>query len=244
MRIISKFRDYYDAGQVYGQDPDLVYVRRAEKVPLVDPHLSVVERLGKKLPRRRDFRLTLEPNLIGFCGKVYLGYEANATIHAPMGSFSLHTWLHSPEDFQKFFSGKARKALAPNFYEKPRRKRWGTPYLRFKNVKEAYANFPSEALTELFHSLNSPVWRVQFSRASSMLNKLGQNPEVEINGSLRDTEFYRVVDTYTAYQELSMYVGGVLRRAEPICAEISDLSMRDKKGFDEWSFKTRPKEGK
>lgn len=246
MRIISKFQDYYDGGQVYGTEPGLVYVRTDEQVPLVQPFLSEVENIGKQLPRQRDYRLNCMPTLIGFCGKIYLAYRLDADIFQPnRPTWHLTTHLYGPEDFSRYFSSKPIKRLAPNFFEKGKAASWRSPRLRWSAIGKAYEWFHgSRRLEELFHSLNSPIFVVEFERTSSLLNKLYGQPEVRINCPLKGYEFYRQLDIYTAYQELSMYVGGVLRRAEPICVEVSDLTMRDKKGFDEWSFKTRPKEAK
>jgi hypothetical protein len=59
------------------------------------------------------------------------------------------------------------------------------------------------------------------------------------NPKLKDWQFYRIVDTYTAYQEVFMYLGSLAVPLKEI-PEISDKIMRDAKGFDEWSFKKPP----
>lgn len=45
------------------------------------------------------------------------------------------------------------------------------------------------------------------------------------------------MDPFTAFQEISMFLGGVLKRTEVDTVDIGDEAMRDEKGFDEWSFK-------
>jgi hypothetical protein len=47
-------------------------------------------------------------------------------------------------------------------------------------------------------------------------------------------------DYYDSIQEISQYISGVLGVNAPETVSISDESMRDKKGFDSWSFKKRP----
>jgi len=42
---------------------------------------------------------------------------------------------------------------------------------------------------------------------------------------------------YMAYQEIAMYISGVLGIGEPDTLEISDEDMRDEKGFFDMSFK-------
>ena len=61
-----------------------------------------------------------------------------------------------------------------------------------------------------------------------------------INPKLQDEEFYRVFDPFMAYQELSMYISGVLGVGERPTVDISDIDMAAKKGFDNKSFRTDP----
>ena len=47
------------------------------------------------------------------------------------------------------------------------------------------------------------------------------------------------LDAYGIYQEIEMYMGGVLGSQEKETIEISDKDKRDSKGFDNYSFKKR-----
>src|SRR5690606_23356119 len=68
MRIISKYRDYYDYVQSFGFDPNMVYVRNTEWKPI-----------SKQDYKLRDIRIISGYNkshivdllIIGFCGKIY-----------------------------------------------------------------------------------------------------------------------------------------------------------------------------
>ena len=57
------------------------------------------------------------------------------------------------------------------------------------------------------------------------------------NPVLKDFQFFRAVSTYQAFQEISMYISGVIGVGEKNTVTISDKDMRDAKGFDDWSFK-------
>jgi hypothetical protein len=53
-----------------------------------------------------------------------------------------------------------------------------------------------------------------------------------INARLKDLHFFRVFDPARAFQEIGMYIGGVLgQQARPV-RDIDDETMRDIKGFD------------
>lgn len=55
---------------------------------------------------------------------------------------------------------------------------------------------------------------------------------------LQDIGFPSVMDPFTAFQELTMWLGAQARPEKDL-VEISDEIMRDEKGFDEWSFKNK-----
>jgi hypothetical protein len=59
---------------------------------------------------------------------------------------------------------------------------------------------------------------------------------------LKNMQFFKAVDTFNAYQELSMFMGGKLSKPENPMVEISDKDMVVKKGFDKWSFRKEKKE--
>jgi hypothetical protein len=63
---------------------------------------------------------------------------------------------------------------------------------------------------------------------------------VAFDTRLKDYKFYKVFDPYTAFQELDMFISGVLTREGNPMAGISDTDLRDKKGFDKMSFKKAP----
>jgi hypothetical protein len=58
MRIISKFRDYYDGGSVYGVDKSIVYLRDKTEISLSSTAFG-----------KRSFHCI--NSALGFCGKIY-----------------------------------------------------------------------------------------------------------------------------------------------------------------------------
>ena len=59
-----------------------------------------------------------------------------------------------------------------------------------------------------------------------------------INGvGLDSIEFYKVMDAYTLYQEIDMWVSGVMVSAGRPMVKISDKDRIHKHGFDGWSFR-------
>ena len=251
MRIISKVRDYYDCGQAYGQDPELVYLRRPDEYILMpgDKWIDRLEDLRDEMPAASR-NPTLERFVIGFCGRTYPGWKLYW--HGMVGDkhTRLERILYHPADFIEVFKYKPIQKAFPRFMEKPKRRMslWSRRQMAntsFEAVRHAYNdNFGYEDFFDLFIETNSPIWIYHPALDSRCRSPRRKGTFIKINDRLDPYNFYRVIDPYTAYQELSMFVGGVLRRAEPIMASVSDASMLKKKGFHEYSFKTRPKEDK
>jgi hypothetical protein len=63
---------------------------------------------------------------------------------------------------------------------------------------------------------------------------------VELNGELKKHQFYKVLDPFTAYQELALYVDGQLSYPGNITIEIEDKYRIAAHGFDKHSFRKLP----
>ena len=61
---------------------------------------------------------------------------------------------------------------------------------------------------------------------------------------LKKYEFYKAVDSYSAFQELSMYISGVLGTGNPAMIHIDDKYRIAGHGFDRFSFKHRNPKGR
>ena len=63
---------------------------------------------------------------------------------------------------------------------------------------------------------------------------------ITINPCLRDFEFYKIKDAFTAFQEISMYVGGVLSYPHNFMATVEDKYRFENHGFDpKYGFRKR-----
>ena len=63
---------------------------------------------------------------------------------------------------------------------------------------------------------------------------------VPINSDrLKDYEFYQRVDAWSAMQEISMWVSGVLPSSARPMVQIADKDKIAKHGFDKWSFRKK-----
>jgi len=60
-----------------------------------------------------------------------------------------------------------------------------------------------------------------------------------LNPKLKDMQFYKVKDAFTTFQDLSMFISGVMGGQAPPMVPISDQIRKEKHGFDEWSFRKK-----
>jgi len=233
MRIISKFKDYYDCVQKHGQDKSIVYIREPNDVKFGygdkfpdNPTLRYVINGWRRLPNYLNtFNYSISSALIGFCGEWYthISIKRNST-YGPGGVPGVSVSMYSYAELIEFVrqeknEGLTNEILSSQSYSWNGDLTYETMFSMVKNIKN-----------ELFVQARSPI--ITVSNIPNTGEKL-----VEFNGSLRRFDFMKVKDPFQAYQDLSMYIGGVLGAPEKETVEIDDDCMRDKKGFDKWSFR-------
>ena len=61
------------------------------------------------------------------------------------------------------------------------------------------------------------------------------------NPTLMDYQFYKVFDPYSAYQEISMFLGNQLCNTKEAEVPVGDdIVLAESKGYDKWSFRKEP----
>lgn len=247
MRLIYG-HDYYDNVLAYGRDDDVVFVRsKAEKrsnrdVPVYSGGiLSRIAFKGKKGDyirhayynhslRYNGFQYYFKHMTVVFCGKEYRGIQIS--MHPESNDLSqtdLYFWNH--DKFIEFVHEQSLTITAA--------------YVR------ATQNALDKELLEYFdpHELGTKErnWLIE-NRITILVHDVTYIPPYAVQGTgmvwnvnpdtLKDIEFYRIVDPYTAFQEISMWVGGVLPRNPNPMVEITDDKVKiSKHGFDKFSFR-------
>jgi len=266
MRIISSFRDYYDGVVAHGSDRELCYVRETRELEPKDTktfstlHKAIEELYGEmnvgfeKTYKSGNFKRRTHTGLhtdyfdeaiIGFCGKLYPAFlllnewlthpaqfpgvleKLHTEVTAPDGSKSRSISDECYRDFKKQFEAKRQVTKKEYVFRRS----------VHKFTREWFEEFVArhgagkQASLDFFFELNAPVfvWLPQ--------NRNNTPEKIVVNPCLKDYRFQSLVDPFTAWQELSMFLGGVLQRPENRMVAISDEIRRDKKGFDDRSFK-------
>lgn len=236
MRIISKFKDYYDCIQAMGQDKSVVYLRNEFDVKRFHSP-------GVFAPICRYGDVNAHAVTIGFCGKVYPLIEVRVTDESnPRRPTTKVAFCYNTEAVDNFL----QENISPERFEIyldssrfPYYKFWVYGFKR-RDVQKYFheAEREQNLYENVFIENKAPIF-VSDRKWKSL--KYSGHPGTIFNTSLKEYEFYRVFDPYMAFQELSMYVGGVLAMPNKKIPEISDEVMAEAKGFDKkTSFRKAP----
>jgi hypothetical protein len=232
MRIISDFHDYYDVVQAAGQDQSLIYFRKPEEEEVSNYSLPVIEWSVWASDRKR---IQIQEHSIGFCGKVY------PAILLTQVTSNKSALCYNLLEVDAFIESNYRKREVQEYRAKTKRP-WR--YSWQSNLRrEVYESFftqcaaKKDAFAEMFVEKQCPVW------IGTVLERAWRRctGKITYNGSLKELEFFRLCDTYTAFQEIAMFLGGLAVPLKQI-PEVPDKIVVGIKGFDEWSFRKQPRE--
>lgn len=221
MRIISPFKDYYDCVQATGQDQNMVYLRTPKET---EPSYPFPCFLNYCYSSSHDFRLI--NHTVGFCGKLYPVIEV-----IKLGT-DTNKFCYTVEDVDAFIEANYKDKEIEAYYSKKWAKNWtnGCQKVKFQRFFDEFkGNDP--CYDKYFRDNHCPVFLGVY--------KSNRENTVTYNACLKDVEFYRIFDPYMAFQEISMYLGGMAVPQKEM-PEISDKIMSEIKGFDKYSFRKDP----
>lgn len=235
MKIISKFHDYYDSAMIM-HDDHIILKRATEEIEAIElPYNSI--HVGTKSLKQDDKVLNkaLVIDILYFCGKIY-----------PIFSCKKYQDSYNREKRQRntdlldieYFDG------IDSFFEKFKEENFSTSYYSlfrksknkdFLDVKKQYKDLLNkiseyEVSVDLFRKADAPYFQ------SAYLNHKKYIIRYPV---LKDLTKSFKLDAFSAFQEIDMYMSGVIGIPENNIIEISDIDKRDSKGFDKYSFKTR-----
>lgn len=231
MLIISKFHDYYDHVQKEGVDKHVVLQRKQEYVSipkgLRHRPCELARIATKENPTRYNrFREGYVYNLdwLYFCGKAY-----------PCITSHFQNELGEISEFKKLTIQELESIIPKT--SKYYKKSWDMEMTPQQTVHSAFSS-SREVPTEIFRALNVPYFAI-VSIKDKDCRWERTTEKVLLYPNLTNYTAYLNMDAYSTYQEIEMYCSGVLGVGEPEIIEVSDISKRDSKGFDKFSFKHR-----
>jgi hypothetical protein len=236
MYIISKKKDYYD-GVVgtMGIDRSIVYARETQTF---ENWTSFPKEFRPNKPynsRYKNHFLNLDHHtlhskpiiegyssfIVGFCGKLYIGWKLYRKVPNPYSVSTIVTDITYDYELVK----KYVKTVS-----------W------YSNLDDDMEYIKSYDPMHIFRDLKSPIFVYDSDRNGTSMNPYRRrNSDVFIvNPILNEYKFYTVIDSFTAFQELSMFMGGILGSGEKEIVEVEDKYKITQHGFNKWLFRREP----
>lgn len=232
MRIISKFKDYYDSSMGYGVDPNIVYLRNTtdpskEQIKIFEPIVKIYKSIPDELKLPSDPITSLyikQIILIGFCGKLYPAFQIGDNV------------FYTTQKFVKYIKPIISSKNMEKIEEILNKEIWGYLYnhkITHKSWENTVNEMTNKTFDEIFIKLEVPIF---------VIKSFGRDITYELNPNLRLLNFQTVKPPTEAFQEIFMYVGNQLaKQQDPVPINVPDKFLSQKKGFDEWSFRKKGK---
>lgn len=226
MRIISKFFDYYDKAVPPQHDDDLVYVREIKEinVPYGGKSNELLSSL-EFLPRFPKYSI-VNSGIIAFCGKIHPYYWVQDKFYYSIASLkeSLPKLMDAAVDYD------LSRLKELNSFLNPKKGKYWSKY------NKEYDEIVGKTISDdLFRKYNSPI---------IVAKRFWDESSLIINDRLNQYNFISQIDPYTAYQEISMFLGNNLVKQIDPSVNFSDDLKRDIHGFNSWSFRKQSKRSK
>jgi len=222
MKIISTFHDYYDSIQGYGFDPTVIYLRKTKEIENHYRQKTYKIQLRGLYNNKYDYEIRYS-GVVFFCAKVYPFVCFRHSVNCKLRYF------YNPVVLLRYIE----RAYSKDINSHRRWKFSGGNHK--KNIKEFFAipnNF--EVNIKLHEKFDSPVFVIHY-------NYFLCNNYTIVNPVLKDMNFQTVYDPYSAFQEIDMFLSGVMQSAENKMITISDKVRKQKHGFDKTSFRPKMK---
>lgn len=245
MYIISKFKDYYDSAVGMGIDKSIVYNRNMveytvsgyNNTKIIDPKLC------NSFPFFNDYtRYEIKNNtyfdisigIILFCGKSYPYFKIERSLNCKTTCSDEYFKLFGTNDSLYIYDIDTFLKYIDIYDYKFKGFSYTSPVQRLKeNFKMASEYDPSD----LHFKYKSPIILLYNEKYYTRKMCMTVNPK------LKSLRFASQIHPYTAFQEIQMYISGVISNTEfPGETEMSELDKVNQHGFDKkYSFRTRPK---
>lgn len=230
MRIPSDFKDYYDKLLYLFQDEvNPVYVRKSSDVFHPFPEniklpLNLHSLIYGGTPKIRESRIII------FCGKAYPCFLIDEE--------DKQHWVYSEEDIVDA-EIRYNRSLRRKFYrdtEAAIRNKWREVYAQLDNHNWTDVNIKQKSPVVMYYRYDHTPWENWHTSGK---------PNMIVNPCLKDYDFIKMVDPYTAIQELHMFLDNQLVEVKEPPQIMDDKIIAAAKGFGhKYAFKTEPSKPK
>jgi len=250
MLIISKYKDYYD-GVVgtTGIDKTIVYNRDEVIIDDKTKYPSIFDSNNYWSTKKDnksifsdfkyyhlfddfiDEKYYFSDNIIvGFCGKLYFGIRLYKKTEDKV--MYLDDVIYNINEISKIMKLQEKNDKGKNNRRYNNKKK-----VKTGKILDKIADINNYNSVDIHREFNTPIFVFDFGT--------GRKSNVFIiNPNLSSYKFYKVFDSFQTFQEIQMFMGGVLGSGEKEIIEIADKYKIEKYGFDKWSFRKEPKNEK
>lgn len=232
MRIIGG-HDYYDGCMSFGQDNSIVFVRDSHIIKTdTIPFKEIPPSFGLKVKGQTDvwkntiyvrYQFTwknvtydIKPMNIIVASKIYFGIMLTYSSYIS-GVKELYFWDHN--SFETYIN-----AIGLEITSKPNK--WYSNNDTLKSTFKPYDVYGKTLTYMIDNKIITGIYDI--NKEHWLINCDG----------LKKIEFYRLMDSYTIFQELSMWTSGVLPRDSKSTVDITDNDIKiHKHGFNKFSFR-------
>lgn len=213
MLIVSKFHDYYDSAAMNGVDKSVVYNRNPVISALNYKHEFSIQYTGY-----RNLEYEIVPFLIGFCGKIFVGFQL---FKIKLGyKIELLDTTYDLDMITRRIS-----EMAGNI------KPW-----HLSRINDVYHRFnDSDKYFKYFLEYNAPIFYAGTVKTDNVYEY-----KIIVNPCLKNFRFYVIKNVWAAFQEIQQFISESLlmnKKENPVSDEIKIISH----GFDKkWSFRKPP----
>lgn len=240
MRIVSKFRDYYDSIQCNIFNKSVIYQRKPEEVYI---EKNEIKKFGLETDYFEMFgsNISFKKIVVIFCGVVF--YCIKCKIYK-MCSDNLVEFCYSIDDLNEFITKNQKdKKFLEKFYNKDYYDKSLHSYINVSIFEDVFEKSGKINAKELCLKYKSPIIVLR-PKNYCVYSKDDKQTNAEINYRLKDICFYKKKDSFTAFQEISIFIDNFILNPEKEMPKISDELKAQSKGFDKWSFRRLPGEKK
>jgi len=230
MKIISKFKDYYDIGLSYGVDEKLRLERIRSEFPFSFCSYNPISFIHAKDGLNCRYSFYFE--YIGFCGKVYplvhlYLYERSKKNKQFFYKLLEEQFFYTKDDLDTF--------MKQNIKDISELKKTGI-YNYGDSLNKCFTSFyihKQESIEKVFHDKEIAYFAIKQYYEKNERNHYLIKHNLIIYPELKTYKFVQVKKPMQAFQEISMYIGSV----EPEVTRIQDKYLAQSKGYDCYSFR-------
>jgi hypothetical protein len=225
MRIITKIHDYYDSAMALGVDTKRIFVRN-EVPPFYLKHCKNQNRYEER-SSSNSCGFTMEFILVGFCGIMYpcIKYHAYEP-RVPRTYNYIYTVQELTTEIAKIKKHSSNDLLDIEFAKcwlgkSVYKSSWYPPLDNAQYISK---------FIPMFVKHKTPYFVITY--------KWRSDPVCNLMPLLKNYKFYKVKDSYTAYQDIDMFLHNQLCDMDnPPIDPIPDVLKAQSKGFNKFSFR-------